>query len=84
LLASLARIGIPPPEPFRDRFYRNLDTQENTLRDWCVDRGVEFVSLTEVLREHVAEGVPTYFTYDPHWSDEGHAAVAAHLATTLR
>jgi len=73
-----------PPESFRDRLYRNLDTQENTLRDWCAGPGVDFVSLTKVLRERTAEGVPTYFTYDPHWSDEGHAAVAAHLATTLR
>ena len=72
-----------PPEPFRDRLYRNLDTQENTLRDWCAGRGVGFVSLTKVLRERIAEGVPAYFTYDPHWSDEGHVAVATHLATIL-
>ena len=74
---------LPPPEPFRDRLYRNLDTQENVLREWCSGRGVEFVSLTKVLRERIAEGVPAYFTYDPHWTDEGHAAVATHLATAL-
>jgi hypothetical protein len=72
-----------PTEAFRDRLYRNLDTQENTLRDWCAGRGVDFVSLTALLRERIAEGVPAYFTYDPHWSDEGHAAVAVHLAATL-
>ena len=73
-----------PPEPFRERLYRHLDTQENVLRDWCAERGVEFISLTNVLRERIADGVPAYFTYDPHWTDEGHAAVATHLAPTLR
>ena len=72
-----------PPEAFRDRLDRNLDTQEHVLRDWCVEQGVEFVSLTKVLRDRVAAGVPVYFTYDAHWTEEGHAAVAAHLAASL-
>jgi len=75
---------LPPPEALRDRLYRNLDTQEHVLGDWCTEQGIEFVSLTAVLRERVAEGVPVYFTYDAHWTEEGHVAVAAHLAALLR
>lgn len=75
---------LPPAAAFRDRLYRNLDTQENTLRDWCAAQGVEFRSLTPVLRARMAEGVPVFFTYDPHWTEEGHAAVAAHLAESLQ
>jgi hypothetical protein len=75
---------LPPTEAFRDQLYRNLDTQEHTLRDWCVAQGVDFVSLTPVLRARMAEGVPVFFTYDPHWTEEGHAVVAAHLAESLR
>jgi hypothetical protein len=52
-------------------------------RDWCAGRGVEFVSLTAMLRDRVVEGFPVYFTYHARWTDEGHAAVAAHLATSL-
>lgn len=75
---------LPPAAAFRDQLYRNLDTQENTLRDWCAAQGVEFRSLTPVLRARMAEGVPVFFTYDPHWTEEGHAVVAAHLAASLR
>jgi len=76
--------ALPAAEPFRDQLYRNLDTQEHVLRDWCAAQGVDFVSLTPVLRARMAEGIPVFFTYDPHWTDEGHAAVAAHLADFLR
>ena len=75
---------LPPPESLRDRLYRNLDTQEHVLGDWCAERGIEFVSLTAMLRDRVADGVPVYFTYDAHWTEEGHAAVSAHFARVLR
>ncbi len=73
-----------PPDAFREQLYRNLDTQEHTLRDWCAARGIDFISLTTPLRERVAAGVPVYFTYDQHWTEQGHAAVAAILAASLR
>ncbi len=74
---------LAPAEPFREQLYRHLDTQENVLRDWCAAQGVDFVSLTPVLRARMAEGVPVFFTYDPHWTEAGHAVVAARLAESL-
>jgi hypothetical protein len=44
-----------------------------------------FVSLTEEsLRTAMGQGITVSFTYDPHWSEQGHAVVARHLAARLR
>ncbi|RIK92982.1 MAG: hypothetical protein DCC71_24275 [Proteobacteria bacterium] len=77
--------GRPLPEPaaFRDRLYARLDVQEHALRDWCAEQGVAFASLTAPLRDAMARGVPVFFTYDPHWTEEGHAVVAEALAPLL-
>jgi hypothetical protein len=74
---------LPPPEAFRDRLFARLDVQESRLRDWCADRGVAFVSLTAALRDAMGRGIPVYFTYDPHWTEQGHRVVAEHLADSL-
>jgi hypothetical protein len=73
--------ALPDPATLRDRLLARLDAQEGTLADWCAATGIEFVSLTAPLREAMAQGVPVYFTYDPHWSEQGHAVAARHLAT---
>jgi hypothetical protein len=74
---------LPPAAAFRDRLFARLDVQETRLRDWCAENGVEFVSLTAPLRDALGRGVPVYFTYDPHWTEQGHAVVAGHLASIL-
>jgi hypothetical protein len=74
---------LPPADAFRDRLFARLDVQETRLRDWCAEQGAGFVSLTGPLRDAVARGVPVYFTYDPHWTEQGHAVVAEVLASVL-
>jgi hypothetical protein len=75
---------LAPPQALRERLEARLDAQERTLGDWCAAQGVAFVSLTAPLRDAVARGVPAFFTYDPHWTEQGHAVVASTLAAALR
>ena len=35
------------------------------MREWCRGRGVELLSATALLREHMAAGEQVYFTYEP-------------------
>lgn len=44
---------------------------------------VRFVSLTEVLRQKIEEGAWAYYTYDQHWSPEGHRIAADYLTETV-
>jgi hypothetical protein len=74
---------LPEPAVLRDRLEARLDVQEQTLEGWCRGNGIPFVSLTGALRTAVARGVPAYFTYDPHWTEQGHDVVAAALGAAL-
>jgi hypothetical protein len=74
---------LPDPAALRDRLFARLDTQEHAIAAWCAAQGVAFVSLTEPLRNAVGQGVPVYFTYDPHWTEEGHAVAARVLQPVI-
>jgi hypothetical protein len=74
---------LPPPDALRDRLFARLDAQQEVLGRWCEERGVAFVPLTEPLRAAMARGIPVYFTFDPHWTEQGHGVVARHVASRL-
>jgi hypothetical protein len=78
-----SREELPPAEELAERIYAGLDARESAMRVWCSEHGVEFVSATQALRERVARGEQAYFTYDQHWTELGHEAVAELLAGTL-
>lgn len=75
--------ALPESGSFRQHMLERLDVQEHTLRDWCAARSIPFVSTTAVLRDAIGRGVPAYFSYDPHWTEAGHAVVAERLAEAL-
>jgi hypothetical protein len=56
---------------------------ERVVGDYFRSRGIAFVSLTEALRDAARRGIQTYFTYDQHWTPEGHRIVAAELLGAL-
>ena len=53
------------------------------MRQFCRQEAIEFISLTEILRQQMLAGRQAYFTYDQHWSPEGHRIVAEYLAGAL-
>ncbi len=57
---------------------------ERIVADHMASAGITFVSLTGRLRESVRGGAQPYFTYDQHWSPDGHRVVAEALAPHLR
>jgi hypothetical protein len=60
-----------------------MDTFEEVMRQFCRQEAIEFISLTEILRQQMLAGRQAYFTYDQHWSPEGHRIVAEYLAGAL-
>ena len=56
---------------------------ERVVGDYYRSRGIAFVSLTDALRAAARSGSQTYFTYDQHWTPDGHRVVAAELLKVL-
>lgn len=56
---------------------------ERVVAGYYRDRGIPFVSLTGALVDATREGVQTYFSYDQHWTPDGHRVVANELLKAL-
>jgi hypothetical protein len=77
---ALKRKNPPPADQLWETILPQMDTYETVMRQFCEKEEIEFISLTGVLRRQMQAGRRAYFTYDQHWSPEGHQIVAEFLA----
>jgi hypothetical protein len=68
--------NLPPTDKLIDTVLTRLDIKESEVKKFCREESIEFVSLTEPLREGINLGRQLYFTYDDHWTPIGHEVVA--------
>ncbi len=73
---AYASKSLPPAAEFKKRMFDSLDSQENVLREYCVEHDIEFVSTTQLLQRESRAGNQTYYTYDQHWTPHGNKLVA--------
>ena len=73
---SLRSDKLPDPKTFFENLFAFLPGKETVVRKWCEQNGVPFCSTTEGLRRRASEGKQVYYTYDQHWTPEGHEIVA--------
>jgi len=71
---------LPDPETLVEELREGTQVRERIFRQFCAEKGIPFLSLTEPLRQKTQEGVRTYYTYDQHWTPDGHAAIAEYLS----
>jgi hypothetical protein len=67
---------LPPTGQFIEDLYMGIEVQESVLSDFSARNSIEFVSPTVRLRQSMSDGRQVYFTYDPHFSPDGHEVVA--------
>lgn len=82
--ASFKQKHLPAAEEFKQQIYRNLDSEQTVVLDFCKAQGVDCVALTEALQRETAHGVQTYFTYDQHWTPDGQRIAAQTIEQFLR
>jgi len=70
-------------DQLRTALERHEGAMESVVAQYFRDRGIAFISLTGALRQAAREGVQTYFTYDQHWTPDGHRVVAAEILPAL-
>src|SRR5262249_15058443 len=68
---------LPPADQFVAMLLSRLDGRESAVASWCGRQGIPFLSMTPALRAAAAGGAQVYWTYDEHWSPEGHQVAAA-------
>ena len=78
------RGDLPDADTFLAKLLSSIDARENVVASWCQEAAIPFVGLTHSLRRAVADGVQAYYSYDQHWTPDGHAIVAEHLAASLK
>ena len=76
---ALKEKDLPEPDALFDMLVPKLRVREAALAEFCREEDLEFVSVTEPLREGIASGIQAYFTYDQHWTPPGHVIVAETL-----
>lgn len=74
---------LPPAEQFLRELRERLDARASVVREWSTERSVMFVDLTEPLQSAATRGTQVYYTYDQHWTPEGHVVVAQALTALL-
>lgn len=67
---------LPGPEKFLPELVERADAREQVVQRWCQRESIPFFSFTPPLRKATQAGTQTYYTYDQHWTPDGHAVVA--------
>ena len=74
---------LPDPETLVAEIREGTQVRERIFREYCRDHGIAFISLTEPLRQATRQGRQTFFTFDQHWTPEGHTVVAEYLSEQI-
>ena len=82
--ASFKQKNLPTADRFKQQLFDNLDSEQSVVLEFCKTENIDCVALTTVLRQATATGVQTYFSYDQHWTPDGHAIAAHTIEEFLR
>ncbi len=67
---------LPEAGEFLRNLLLNVEAREEVVGEWCLRQTIPFISLTAALREAARQGKQVYFTYDQHWTTDGHEVVS--------
>jgi len=81
--ASLKQ-DVEEPEEFKKNLFKNINSINTVVKEYCEENKVGFVDLTEPLRAHARKGDQIYFTYDQHWSPIGHKVASTAISNYLK
>ncbi|MBA7628663.1 hypothetical protein ES703_36158 [subsurface metagenome] len=80
---SLRVKNLPQPDELKKLILERLPVIESATHQFCRSESIEFISLTEPLRDRILKARQCYFTYDQHWTPVGHEVAASLVAAYL-
>jgi hypothetical protein len=81
---ALKQKDVPEAGQLKEMLRNRMTVQYDAFQKFCFENDIEFIGLVETLKQTSMRGSQTYFTYDQHWTPEGHKAVAEYLAKTIQ
>jgi len=82
--ASLKQDVGGDAEAFKQDLFKNLNSLNTVVKEYCAANSVGFIDLTQPLRDRARKGDQVYFTYDQHWSPIGHKIAADAISEYLK
>jgi hypothetical protein len=80
---SLVKKNLPQPEELKSLVLERLPVIESATAEFCKSESIDFISLTEPLRQQILKSRQCYFTYDQHWTPIGHEVAASEVSAHL-
>ncbi|HUW20658.1 MAG TPA: SGNH/GDSL hydrolase family protein [Sedimentisphaerales bacterium] len=81
---ALKEKRLPAAKELMDILVPRLQIHESVTEEFCRAESIEFVSLTEPLREEILKGSQVYYTHDQHWTPIGQKIAAQTLSTYVK
>ena len=75
---------LPEADAFFAILLQNMSARDEVVGAWCNRESISYLSATESLRSAALDGTQVYYTYDQHWTPDGHAVVGNAVASFLR
>lgn len=67
---------LPDPATFLKHLLVNAQARDEVVSEWCARESISYLTTTGPLRKAALAGTQVYFTYDQHWTPDGHEVVA--------
>lgn len=74
---------LPGAKDFLANLLGRADARQTVVGKWCRRESIEFFALTDALQKAALEGRQVYYTYDQHWTPDGHDVVADAIRARL-
>ena len=81
---ALKQKDLPAAGQLKQMLRSRMTVQYDAFQKFCSENDIGFISLVETLKQTSLRGSQTYFTYDQHWTPEGHKVVAECLAKSIQ
>lgn len=75
---------LPQADAFFASLMQNITARDEVVGEWCKRESIPYLSVTRSLRTAALAGTQVYYTYDQHWTPDGHAVVSDTVAAFLR
>jgi len=81
---ALKEKNLPAADKLVEALMGRLNVQESAAEAFCRREQIEFVSMTQPLRQRISKGLQAYYTYDQHWTPIGHEIAADALSHNIK